>query len=330
MAAMRVLARVLREHEVNLPLASFSSSPTPRGLADQVRRALGNTAHEHGFRHLVPLTTAGPPARGSVFCVHGVGGNPLNFADLARLLEPDWQLVGVQASGVDGIGPLHTSIDELCTAYLDEILAEDSVGPYFLAGYSSGGVLAFEMAARLVQRGDDVGGVALLDTFHPALASRARRPLRHLDALLREGPAYLAERRRARRAVRNYAEIDALVAAHASSDEVMPYELRARWIANGLRAILGEYSPPVYQGDVWLFSATMLDQRYEHVGGDRGWTTSAPHLDVVPIPGGHGDLLRRPNVERVADALRSRLERAVRSRSFLPDAASAPADQSSS
>jgi amino acid adenylation domain-containing protein len=328
MAAMRVLARVLREHDVNIPLATFYSSPTPRSLADQLHRSLSSAGESHRFRHLVPFTAVERPTAGTVFCVHGVGGNTLNLVELAGHLRPEWDLVGVQASGVDGIGPVHTSMDELCTAYLDEILAYGVEGPYFLAGYSSGGIFAIEMATRLVSGGHDVGGVALLDTFHPDVTGRARRPLRHLEAFLRQGRGYIRERRSAREAVRHFAELDELLAAHTSGDGVMAYELRERWVSTALRAILGGYSPPVYRGKVWLFAATSLDQRYEHVGMDRGWATSAPHLDIVPIPGGHDDFLREPNVNRVAMALRSRLDEAVRSRSI--GSASGSSGQSSS
>ena len=314
LAAMSILARVLRERGVNMPMATFHSSPTPRALTDQVRRALGSPDEAQRYRHLVPFPTVGQHARGTVFCVHGVGGNPLNFAELARLLQPEWHLVGIQASGVDGIGPLHTSVDELCRAYLGEILAYQAEGPYFLAGYSSGGVFAFEMAARLVGMGHDVGGVVLLDTLHPDVEPRARRPLRHLRALVRRGPRYLLDRRRAHRDARRYAALDATVEAHVAQGGVMAYELRARWIANGLRAILRGYSPPVYEGDVWLFASTTLHERYEHVGVDRGWAASATRLDVVQMPGRHDGLLDDTNVTRVAVELRARLDQAIGTR----------------
>lgn len=60
--------------------------------------------------------------------------------------------MGVQARGVDGITPPHESLDELCDASITELLADHPDGPQFLAGFSGGGIIAYDIAARLAAR----------------------------------------------------------------------------------------------------------------------------------------------------------------------------------
>lgn len=61
----------------------------------------------------------------------------------------------------------HASIEEMATAYLDEVLAVQPEGPYLLGGHSSGSWVAFEMARQLQRRGQDVAMVAIVDTPAP-------------------------------------------------------------------------------------------------------------------------------------------------------------------
>ena len=98
-------------------------------------------------RSLVEITRGGnrPP----LFCVHGAGGNVLNFRDLSWGLHHDQPFFALQARGVDGTTRPHRSIEEMARAYVEEIRALRPRGPYFLAGYSGGGVVAFEMAQQL-------------------------------------------------------------------------------------------------------------------------------------------------------------------------------------
>jgi pimeloyl-ACP methyl ester carboxylesterase len=53
----------------------------------------------------------------------------------------------------------------MATRYLRVLRKVQPSGPYFLGGYSMGGIVAYEMARRLLAEGDKVGLLALLDTY---------------------------------------------------------------------------------------------------------------------------------------------------------------------
>ena len=57
------------------------------------------------------------------------------------------------------------SVRELATHYVHLIMKEQRHGPYFLSGYSYGGLLAYEMASMLIEQNQSVDFVAMIDTF---------------------------------------------------------------------------------------------------------------------------------------------------------------------
>src|SRR5439155_4504057 len=99
-------------------------------------------------------------------CVHGAGGHVLNYYALAHHLGADQPYYGLQAQGLDGPQPIHHTIDEMAAHYLEEIRSLQPEGPYLLGGYCMGGTIAFEMAQQLHAEGQQVGLLALFDTYN--------------------------------------------------------------------------------------------------------------------------------------------------------------------
>src|SRR5712692_1384520 len=108
------------------------------------------------------------------FCVHGLGGNVLEFSDLARHLDDDQPFYCLQSQGLDGEQPLLTSVEEMAAHYIKEMRELQPAGPYFIGGRSLGGMVAFEMACQLRAQGQEVGLLALLDTYPSGYAKLFR------------------------------------------------------------------------------------------------------------------------------------------------------------
>ncbi len=68
---------------------------------------------------------------------------------LASHLDEQQPVYALQARGLDGQIASGRSVEEMVTSYLAEIRSLQSEGPYFLGGYCSGGVLAWEAARQL-------------------------------------------------------------------------------------------------------------------------------------------------------------------------------------
>jgi len=70
----------------------------------------------------------------------------------------------LQAKGLDPEAKPHLSVGAMAAHYLDEIRAFQPRGPYALCGFSFGGLVAYEMARRLVADGETVELLGLIDT----------------------------------------------------------------------------------------------------------------------------------------------------------------------
>ncbi len=72
-------------------------------------------------------------------------------------------MLGLEAPGLREPGAIAASLAALADDYTGRIRAAQPDGPYRLAGWSMGGVIAFEVARRLEQAGEQVSQLVLLD-----------------------------------------------------------------------------------------------------------------------------------------------------------------------
>jgi thioesterase domain-containing protein/acyl carrier protein len=153
----QLFARLSDEFGQVLPLALLFETPTVRKLAEYLR----SSAPLDGCVSLVAITTAS--ARPSVFAVGGIGGNVIGFADLARALGPDQGFYALQSVGLDGTREPLGSIEAMAQLYLSEMRSVQPRGPYALIGACFGATVAYEMARRLTDGGEEVAFLGLLD-----------------------------------------------------------------------------------------------------------------------------------------------------------------------
>jgi thioesterase domain-containing protein len=74
---------------------------------------------------------------------------------------------GLLARGISGMDAPYPTVEEAAAAYAEQIMARQPEGPLHLAGYSYGGLVAYEMARLLTERGRKVENVILFDTYPP-------------------------------------------------------------------------------------------------------------------------------------------------------------------
>src|SRR5690606_32960916 len=93
------------------------------------------------------------------------------YAPLVLSYTGERPIIGFRPRGIDDTGAPHQTMDELITDYLAALKERQPEGPYYLAGWSAGGVAAFAMADRLRAAGEEVALVALVDTPQPSIYS---------------------------------------------------------------------------------------------------------------------------------------------------------------
>ncbi len=309
LGAMQLLALAEREFGQPVPLATLIEAPTVAAFARKL--ASGEVTP---WRALVPLQTTG--TRTPFFGVHHGGGGVYGYAALARQLGPAQPVYAFQEPGYEpGSTPLD-SVEALAELYLGELRSVQALGPYRLGGFCFGGVIAFEMARRLIAAGEVVDVLALIDADNPNPAPRPdvqARVSHHRQRLaglnLAGRAAYLgrwAARRAAREVQRHYGTLrrQALLAtdwAYRRLGRTAPAYVRQYALLQWNGRLQGRYRAGDYPGAVTLIRGVYPDLRLEH---DFGWSRLAGGgVAVCLIPGDHLDLMNGPNIQYVVDAL---------------------------
>ncbi len=152
-----VMAKLEKETGNRLPLVSLLKHSTIKKLAAFM------DSEFFKWDSLVALKKGG--LKIPLYIVHGANHHVLKFNELAQNLDKDQPVYGLQSRGLNGITEPHDSIFEMAEDYISEILASNPNGPYALAGFSYGGIVAYEMARQLRAKGKEVTTLAQFDTY---------------------------------------------------------------------------------------------------------------------------------------------------------------------
>lgn len=168
-AAARIFSEIANEGGPKLPPFVIFQTPTVGSLA-----AFLSQAPHPEFSPLVAMkpATEGPP----VFITHGIAGHLMEFFDLVRHITSAQPIFGMQTRGMDGVTQPFDRIEDMAQYFLEAVKGVQPRGPYFLIGYSLGGLVTLEMARRLSENGETIALLALLDSYpHRAALSLPQR-----------------------------------------------------------------------------------------------------------------------------------------------------------
>lgn len=166
---IRLKQRIGDRLGVEIPIITLMLNPTTRSMA----RALQDLNASKTYNPVVPLRQEG--TKTPLWLVHPGVGEVLVFLGLSQLIH-DRPIYALRARGFDG-SPYFSSINETVTTYHAAIKQTQPAGPYALAGYSFGTMLAFEIAKRLELNANDE--VRFLGSFN--LPPHIQWRMRQLD-----------------------------------------------------------------------------------------------------------------------------------------------------
>lgn len=316
LTALRVLVQIGQLLDLWLPLSALRPGDTVTGLAKQLYQQLPQPWFVmEKVRHGSPLVAIQPEGtRPPLFCMHPVGGDVGCYATLIRCLGLDQPIYGLQAPGIDGLMPPHATIEAMAADYIAAIREVQPHGPYYLAGWSLGGLIAFAMAAQLEQDHQPVALVAMFDTIADwcYLPVAARAPRTRTD-LLKE---YFA----GEIAIIDHTGQEAGAQIMAVIKRLRQSGPRPRGVAIGHwlsmfdvyernNLAISCYEPVQYQGPVVAFYA--LDSYLNDPTEPVKWSAMT---DVEPIvellPGDHMSIFTEPYVQLLGERLQYYLEQA--------------------
>ena len=189
--------------------------------------------------------------------------------------------------------------------------AQQPEGPYRLVGYSFAGIVAYEVAQRLVAAGQEVQFLGLLDGFLPEWTLGWRFRIAQLGRLASTSPrsivSFVTRRWRETRDP-TYAELG----LYHDDAEVGPLEER-RFAVNGEAAARYIRTIRPYAGPMTLVVSGRRLRRDPLKSASGGWRPYVASLDVRLVDADHFAMIRTdPFVSRTADILAHGIARARR------------------
>lgn len=214
-----------------------------------------------------------------VFIAPGLGGGPAEFFQLIRYVDLPHPIYGLQPKGIEGFDAPCERIEEFADFYLRAILRLQPHGPYILAGYSLGGLVALEMARSLVKDGQEIKLLVMLDSYPD---------IKFLS--IRERLLLTAQRANVR--VRNFGRPprpDIRLGGLASRDDISTFAPAFERVRDAAYLALRHYRPTFYPGKVKFIRAAEVSEFPRDPKAI--WSHLVGGLEVETVPGDHLGML---------------------------------------
>jgi polyketide synthase 13 len=281
------------------------TSENIEALADKVRSYL-EAGQIDGFVRTLRARPEGDHSKVPVFVFHPAGGSTVVYEPLLNRLPADTPMYGFER--VEG------SIEERAEEYVPKLIEMQGDGPYILAGWSLGGVLAYACAIGLKRMGKDVQWVGLIDAVRAGeeipqtkeeIRARWDRYARFAERTFNVTiPAIPYEQLEE---LDDEGQIRFVLDAVKESGVQIPAGIiehqRTSYLDN--RAIDTARIQPfdghvtLYMADRYHDDAIMFEPRYAVRKPDGGWGEYVSDLEVVPIGGEHIQAIDEPIIAKV-------------------------------
>ncbi|MFE1748578.1 amino acid adenylation domain-containing protein [Coleofasciculus sp. H7-2] len=303
--SITLMEQIHKQFERELPLSTLFLNPTIEGLANTLSPEIDSPS----WSPLVAIQPKGsnPP----FFCVHPIFGVVFPYYEFAYHLGTEQPFYGLQPLGMDGEQSPLTRIEDMAAYYIDALRVVQPNGPYFLGGWSFGGLVAFEMAQQLQKAGHKVALLAVLDTSAPVSKNKPSF-WGGLKFLLTTGARYIWPY------FMDYFYLIAATEKYQSklisqeSRKRILKELKSKSIlrvfkANSQAAL--SYVPQVYPSKI-----TLLKNSEQNIIANQdpsmGWGDLAGGVEIYNIPGNHLTMLKKPHIQVLTEQLRTCIENA--------------------
>jgi amino acid adenylation domain-containing protein len=304
---LRLIAQIEKTLSIELPVSVVQQAPTIEQLALVLRQK------KDGSRNGSVLLAA--QTGGSKPPVFLYGGS----VPLARYLGTDQPSYLLQYRGLDGWRAPGT-IEEMADESVAAIRGIQPHGPYFLAGYSLGGLVIYEVAQRLRQQGETIALLVLIDPCRPnvRLAGETREAappagpyqefLYHCRNLARLGFGekrdYIALRVRVRARMLRQGIKRRVCEAFLNRGYRLPAFLRMFYFMQFSAGAIERYMPQVFS------SPFIVLRRPENGTGDEWRHLASDKVEIHEIDAEHLDIIQEPYVQILGSKLRNFLDNA--------------------
>jgi thioesterase domain-containing protein/acyl carrier protein len=305
--AVEVMTQLERETRKRLPLNSLFRYPNLEEFAELFEEEKTPDKKDESWSCLVPIKPSGskPP----LYLIHGAGSNVGTFFVLAKKVDADQPVFGLQAKGLNGIDEPFSTIPEMASHYIEEIIRHNPDGPYHIGGQSFGGYVAFEMAKQMKQMNKDVTNLLLFDidayqseTELSRWQKLGKKVTNELQKRFMDIKLLLNHREIFMRQKRSSMERKKLKLTGVLKGNKINADIEIAQVIEKIRKInhqaMDNYIMSPYDGDIYLFKAKIpifyiREKKYY------GWRPYVNNLYVIDVDGDHNSMFEQPLVEEL-------------------------------
>ena len=286
--AVQLFSEIADSFGQQLPPVMIYHVPTVASLAALLE--------QRSPRELSPLILLKNGSLGApVFIASGLGGGPAEFFQLVKHLHIPNPVYGLQPKGIEGFEKPCDRIEDMADFYLKAVRRFQPDGPYVLAGYSLGGLVALEMARTLRSSGQDVAPMVMIDSYPDISALRTWQFLKLLT-------------QRVNRRVMNFgqpARTSTRLGGLSSPDAISTFAPAFERVRDAAYQALRRYRPTFYAGPVkFIRAAEVTDFPSDPKAV---WSDMIETFEVQTVSGDHLGMLTK-HYEELAAMLNRWLE----------------------
>ncbi len=241
------------------------------------------------FKSLVAISNKG--SKNPFYCFHAVGGNILNYVSIVPAMKSERPLLAFQSVGLDGESLPLRSIEEMALFYYRELKLAQPEGPYLLAGGSMGGLIALEVARRIIENGDEVEKIIMFDTFGPnfnlkSYKKQSRQPfhkriLKGLKNRFKSKINFIL--------VKLYRNFGLKIPLSVLLYDIEQQNYKAIW----------NYNPKKFEGDIYLIRSKIIETGW-YSDPHMGWSDIIDgNIKIFEINSTHDAFIESPELVKV-------------------------------
>jgi naphtho-gamma-pyrone polyketide synthase len=171
LVSLTILGRAREELDMDLPESFFLNHSSLSSLTAAVGEILGPRFEKADGPLSHPQATSvmlqgRASSQHSLFLFPDGSGSSTSYVGLPPV-SPDLCVYGLDCPYVRNPKDLKCGLQDLTASYLAEIRRRQPNGPYSLAGWSAGGIAAYDAAQQLVNQGETVQHLILIDSPNP-------------------------------------------------------------------------------------------------------------------------------------------------------------------
>lgn len=100
-----------------------------------------------------------------IFLAPGIGDTSTNLLELANRLQVAHPVYGIEPRGINGVDEPLDRIEAMAEFYAGSFRRLQPHGPYYLIGYSLGGLVMLEVARLLTKAGETIALLVMVDSY---------------------------------------------------------------------------------------------------------------------------------------------------------------------